>query len=63
MSERVGKNVPLLLTICAFKTWIRLSKLVFDGFITMGHGRAIINIEDLTNRAHQKKFKSEPFHL
>ncbi len=48
MSERVGKNrstianyLRLLMLDPIIQTGIR------DGFISMGHGRAIINIEDL----------------
>jgi ParB family chromosome partitioning protein len=47
MSERVGKT----LNHCQLFTPLKLDPIIQtgirDGFISMGHGRAIINIEDL----------------
>src|SRR5690606_1141013 len=48
MSERVGKKRS---TIANYLRLLRLDPIIQtgirDGFITMGHGRAIINIDDL----------------
>jgi ParB family chromosome partitioning protein len=45
MSERVGKNNSTIAIIYAFKTRSDHPDRIRDGFISMGHGRAIINIE------------------
>jgi ParB family chromosome partitioning protein len=57
VSDRVGKKRS---TIANYLRLLRLDPIIQtgirDGFITMGHGRAIINIEDLdaqTNIYHQ----------
>jgi ParB family chromosome partitioning protein len=57
VSDRVGKKRS---TIANYLRLLRLDQIIQtgirDGFITMGHGRAIINIEDLdaqTNIYHQ----------
>ena len=48
MSERVGKKRS---TIANYLRLLKLDPIIQtgirDGFISMGHGRAIINIEDL----------------
>jgi ParB family chromosome partitioning protein len=47
MSERVGKNNNHCQLFTPFKTRSDHPDRIRDGFISMGHGRAIINIEDL----------------
>jgi ParB family chromosome partitioning protein len=47
MSERVGKNVQQSLIYLLLKLDPIIQTGIRDGFISMGHGRAIINIEDL----------------
>jgi ParB family chromosome partitioning protein len=47
MSERVGKNAQPLQLFTPLKLDPIIQTGIRDGFISMGHGRAIINIEDL----------------
>lgn len=51
LSDRVGKNRS---TISNYLRLLRLDPIIQtgmrDGFITMGHGRALINIEDLNDQ-------------
>jgi ParB family chromosome partitioning protein len=47
MSERVGKKRSTIALFTPFKTRSIIQTGIRDGFISMGHGRAIINIEDL----------------
>jgi ParB family chromosome partitioning protein len=45
MSERVGKTLNHCQLFTPFKTRPIIQTGIRDGFISMGHGRAIINIE------------------
>jgi ParB family chromosome partitioning protein len=47
MSERVGKTLNHCQLFTPFKLDPIIQTGIRDGFISMGHGRAIINIEDL----------------
>ena len=56
MSERVGKKRS---TIANYLRLLKLDPIIQtgirDGFITMGHGRAIINVDDLDIQTNKKK--------
>ena len=51
MSDRVGKNRS---TIANYLRLLKLDPIIQtgmrDGFISMGHGRALINVEDLSDQ-------------
>jgi ParB-like chromosome segregation protein Spo0J len=63
MSERVGKKRS---TIANYLRLLKLDPIIQtgirDGFISMGHGRAIINIKDQTfKQISIKNSKQKPF--
>lgn len=53
LSDRVGKNRS---TIANYLRLLKLDPIIQtgmrDGFISMGHGRALINVEDLSDQLH-----------
>ena len=53
LSDRVGKNRS---TIANYLRLLKLDPIIQtgmrDGFISMGHGRALINVEDLADQLH-----------